>query len=128
MIICPFRLVSAGSYNIAFLQTVNKFHKKTKITNSKFDINLKKTYVVRGSDLPVDKVIIAKNLKGCKNCKCYVSKKIQYQVFKLKLFLCFFFLSVSSVFIIFPFTLLTTIRATKLQRTRINKHQISIKL
>ena len=31
-------------------------------------------YVVRDSDLTVDKVIITKNLKGCKNCEYYVQE------------------------------------------------------
>ena len=89
-------------------------------------------YVVRDSDLTVDKVIITKNLKGCKNCECYVSKKIQktnISGFKTEVFLFFVFFSFCFLYIhYFSFAALTIIRTTKRQRGRINKHQIPIKL
>ena len=128
IIICQFRLVSPRSYNVAFIPTLNKFPKQTKKQTQNL-IYAWKTYVVRGSDLTVDK-IMTKNLKGCKNCECYVSKKIQetnigfsnWSFFVVFFSLCFFCVHY------FSFALLTIIRATKRQRTRINKHQISRKL
>ena len=111
IIICQFRSPSPRSYNAAFIPTLNKiwyvFEKRTSCV-----------------------VNYNKNLKGCKNCVLYVSKKIQETNIGLSnwSFFLVFFLSVSSVFIIFHSHILTIIRATKPQRTRINKHQISIKL
>ena len=101
IIICQFRLVSPRSYNVAFIPTLNKFPKQTKKQTQNL-IYAWKTYVVRGSDLTVDK-IMTKNLKGCKNCECYVSKKIQETNigFSNWSFFVVFFLSVSSVFITF---------------------------
>ena len=127
IIFCQFRLVSPRSYNVAFIPTLNKFPKQTKKQTQNL-IYAWKTYVVRGSDLTVDK-IMTKNLKGCKNCECSVSKKIQETNigFSNWSFFVVFFLSVSCVHY-FSFALLTIIRATKRQRTRINKHQISRKL
>ena len=80
-----------------------------------------KTYVVRGSVLTVDKVIITKNLKGCKNSEWHVSKKIQktnvgFSNWSFLLFLSLFLLY--SLFFIFTFDYY---RAIKRQRTRINK-------
>ena len=34
-------------------------------------------YVVHGSGVTVDKVIITKSLEDRKNCECYVPKKVQ---------------------------------------------------
>ena len=64
IIISQLRLVSPRSYNVAFIPTLNKFHKKTKEKTQNLICSWK-MYVVRGSDLTVDKVIITKNLKRC---------------------------------------------------------------
>ena len=128
IIICQFRLVSPRSYNVAFIPTLNKFHKQTK-KQTKNLICAWKTYVVRGSDLTVDKVVITKNLEGCKNCECYVSKKIQEINIKFSNWSFFLFFSLC-FFCVHYFSLahFTILRAAKRQRTRINQHQISIKL
>ena len=113
----------------AFIPMLNKFHKQTK-TQTQNLIRAWKMYVVRGSNLTVDKVIITKILKGCKNWECYVPKKIQETNIGFSnwsFFFCFFSPCFFCVHY-FSFGLLTIIRATKRQRTRINKHQISIKL
>ena len=59
---------------------------------------------MRDSDLTVDKVIITKNLKGCKNCECYVSKKIQktnISGFKIEVFFVFFSFSLFPLYSLF---------------------------
>ena len=123
IIVCQFRLISPRSYIVTLIPMLNKFLKQTNKQSQNL-ICAWKTYVVRGSGLTFDKIIITKIWKFARTVNVMFLRKFERPIsgFQSEVFSLLFFSLCSFCVHYFSFSLLFIIRpGTKWQRTRINK-------